>query len=50
VVLNTLGDGFIEAIDNTLIPIAQGQPAQSNGSRYTLCDDRGGIHAGDSER
>ena len=31
-VLNTLGDGFVEAIgDNTLIAIAQGQPAQSNG-------------------
>jgi len=31
-VLNTLGDGFVEAIDdNTLIAIAQGQPALSNG-------------------
>ncbi len=31
-VLNTLGDGFVEAIgDNTLIAIAQGQPAQSSG-------------------
>jgi CxxC motif-containing protein (DUF1111 family) len=31
-VLNTLGDGFVEAIDdNTLITIAQGQAAQSNG-------------------
>jgi CxxC motif-containing protein (DUF1111 family) len=31
-VLNTLGDGFVEAIDDsTLISIAQGQPAQSNG-------------------
>jgi CxxC motif-containing protein (DUF1111 family) len=31
-VLNTLGDGFVEAIDdNTLIAIAQGQPAQSGG-------------------
>jgi CxxC motif-containing protein (DUF1111 family) len=30
--LNTLGDGFVEAIDdNTLIAIAQGQPALSNG-------------------
>jgi CxxC motif-containing protein (DUF1111 family) len=29
--LNTLGDGFVEAIDDsTLIGIAQGQPAQSN--------------------
>jgi CxxC motif-containing protein (DUF1111 family) len=31
-VLNTLGDGFVEAIDdNTLLAIAAGQPAQSNG-------------------
>jgi len=31
-VLNTLGDGFVEAIDdNTLIAVAQGQPAQSKG-------------------
>jgi CxxC motif-containing protein (DUF1111 family) len=31
-VLNTLGDGFVEAIDdNTLIAIAQGQPALSGG-------------------
>jgi CxxC motif-containing protein (DUF1111 family) len=31
-VLNTLGDGFVEAIDdNTLIAIAQVQPAQGNG-------------------
>ncbi len=31
-VLNTLGDGFVEAIDdNTLVAIAQGQPALSNG-------------------
>lgn len=31
-VLNTLGDGFVEAIDDsTLIAIAQSQPAQSNG-------------------
>jgi CxxC motif-containing protein (DUF1111 family) len=31
-VLNTLGDGFVEAIDdNTLIGIAQSQPAQSGG-------------------
>jgi CxxC motif-containing protein (DUF1111 family) len=31
-VLNTLGDGFVEAIDDSkLISIAQGQPAQSNG-------------------
>ncbi len=31
-VLNTLGDGFVEAIDdNTLIAIAQNQPAQSGG-------------------
>lgn len=31
-VLNTLGDGFVEAIDDsTLIAIAQGQPAQSGG-------------------
>jgi CxxC motif-containing protein (DUF1111 family) len=31
-VLNTLGDGFVEAIDdNTLIAIAAGQPAQSAG-------------------
>jgi CxxC motif-containing protein (DUF1111 family) len=31
-VLNTLGDGFVEAIDdNTLIAIAQGQPALSDG-------------------
>jgi CxxC motif-containing protein (DUF1111 family) len=31
-VLNTLGDGFVEDIDdNTLIAIAQGQPAQSHG-------------------
>jgi CxxC motif-containing protein (DUF1111 family) len=31
-VLNTLGDGFVEAIDDsTLIAIAQGQPAHSNG-------------------
>jgi CxxC motif-containing protein (DUF1111 family) len=31
-VLNTLGDGFVEAIDDsTLISIAQGQPAQSKG-------------------
>jgi CxxC motif-containing protein (DUF1111 family) len=30
--LNTLGDGFVEAIDdNTLIGIAQNQPTQSNG-------------------
>ena len=30
--LNTLGDGFVEAIDdNTLIAIAQGQPALSDG-------------------
>jgi len=30
--LNTLGDGFVEAIDDsTLIAISQGQPAQSNG-------------------
>jgi CxxC motif-containing protein (DUF1111 family) len=30
--LNTLGDGFVEAIDdNTLIGIAQNQPMQSNG-------------------
>ncbi len=30
--LNTLGDGFVEAIDDsTLISIAQGQPAKSNG-------------------
>ncbi len=31
-VLNTLGDGFVEAIDDsTLMAIAQGQPAQSGG-------------------
>jgi CxxC motif-containing protein (DUF1111 family) len=31
-VLNTLGDGFVEAVDdNTLVAIAQGQPAQSGG-------------------
>jgi CxxC motif-containing protein (DUF1111 family) len=31
-VLTTLGDGFVEAIDdNTLIAIAQAQPGQSNG-------------------
>ncbi|HEY6342427.1 MAG TPA: di-heme oxidoredictase family protein [Bryobacteraceae bacterium] len=31
-VLNALGDGFVEAIDdNTLIAIAQGQPARSHG-------------------
>jgi CxxC motif-containing protein (DUF1111 family) len=31
-VLNTLGDGFVEAIDdNTLMTIAQNQPGQSNG-------------------
>ena len=31
-VLNTLGDGFVEAIDDsTLIAIAQGQPGQSGG-------------------
>jgi len=31
-VLNTLGDGFVEAIDDTtLMAIAQGQPAQSKG-------------------
>jgi CxxC motif-containing protein (DUF1111 family) len=31
-VLNTLGDGFVEAIDdNTLIAIAQSQPTQSDG-------------------
>ncbi len=31
-VLNTLGDGFVEAVDdNTLMTIAQGQPAQSGG-------------------
>lgn len=31
-VLNTLGDGFVEAVDdNTLLAIAANQPAQSNG-------------------